>query len=252
MKRILITNDDGINALGIRKLAEALSELGEIFIVAPDVQKSACGHGITMHIPMTVEEKDVPFAKQAWAVGGTPADCVKLGVKELARDIDLVVSGTNMGSNVGNDCFYSGTVSGAAEGLFSGCQAVAFSICSTNPKNYGPSMKYAKKVVKMILDRGLEEGIMLNINIPDIPDEEIQGVRVTTLGQVKYDEGFGNDITNLGGRFYWYTGKAIKLPQKPDSDIQAIRDNCISVTPLQFDITAFDKIDEFKKWELDY
>ena len=252
MKNILITNDDGIQAEGIRTLAEALSEVGTVYVVAPDTQRSACGHGITMHIPMVVKEVEFPFAKKAWTASGTPADCVKLGVKELVDRIDLVVSGTNMGANLGNDCFYSGTVSGAAEGAFCDCPSLAVSICSHQPKHYGPSMKMAKKIAAMALEKGLEPGLVLNVNLPDLPEEEIRGVRVTTLGRVKYEENFSSGISNLGSRFYWYTGNAVKLPQKEGADIQAIRERYVSITPLKFDITDYEKMEEIRSWGIDF
>lgn len=252
MKKILVTNDDGIHAKGIRTLVEALSELAEVYVVAPDIQKSACGHGITMHIPIAVKEEEFPNAKQAWSATGTPADCVKLGVRELVKGVDLVVSGTNMGANVGDDCFYSGTVSGAAEGLFCGYPAIAVSICSHEPENYEPSMQIAKNVVKKVFEKGLDTETMLNINVPDLPASEIKGVRITSLGKVKYIENFASAKANIKGRFYWYTGEVIRLPQHEKSDIQAIRDNCISISPLKFDISDYERMEEFKGWEIEF
>ncbi len=252
MKNILVTNDDGIDAKGIRTLVKALSEIANVYVVAPDTQRSACGHGITMHVPMVVREAEFPGAVKAWATSGTPADCIKLGVKEFVDKVDLVVSGTNMGANVGNDCFYSGTVSGAAEGIFCDCPAVAMSICSHHPKNYEPSMKMAQKVVQTVFEKGLEPGVMLNVNLPDIPAEEIQGVRVTKIGRVSYKEGFKHGISNSGNKFYWYNGEPIKLEQDEDSDIQAIRDKYISISPLRFDITDYASIDDVKKLNIEF
>ena len=252
MKNILITNDDGIQAKGIRTLVDALSEIADIYVVAPDAQRSACGHGITMHIPMVVKEVEFPNAKKAWTASGTPADCVKLGVRELVEKVDLVVSGTNMGANLGNDCFYSGTVSGAAEGIFCDYPSVAVSICSHTPENYEPSQKIARTVVEMVLEKGLAPGTMLNVNVPDIPGSEIKGVRITSLGRVKYEENFSYGISNLGSKFYWYTGKPLRIAQTGDSDIQAIRDKYISISPLKFDITDRERMEEFSNWNIEF
>lgn len=248
MKKILITNDDGYMAKGIGTLAEALSGLGEIYVVAPSQQKSACGHGITLHRPMVVREVEVPFAKRAWSVDGTPADCVKLGIRELVKDVDIVVSGTNMGSNLAEDCFYSGTVAGAAEAVFCGKPAIAVSIAANYPENYEPSMEIARKAVSLVFEKGLEKGTVLNINLPDIPGEEIKGVRITTTGHVSYNEAFKHAESNLGGEFFWYDGTPVKLPQMEGSDILAIREGFISLTPLKFDMTDYDKLDYFKTW----
>ena len=250
MKKILITNDDGIRAKGIESLTEVLSELGEVYVVAPNTEKSACGHGITMRTPMIVEEVQIPYAAKAWTVTGLPADCVKLGIRMLVEDVDLVVSGTNHGANVGEDCFYSGTVAGGIEGIFSGKPSMAVSICSTDPKHFGPSMKIAKKLAKRVLEEGLEEGIMLNVNIPDLPEEEIKGVRVTQLGHVHYAENFRKEQSGYGDWYYWYNGVAEKLPQHPEADVQAIRDKYITVTPIQFDLTAQAYRKEIESWDI--
>ena len=250
MKRILITNDDGIQARGIRALAEVLSEIGEVYVVAPDREKSACGHGITMRIPMVVERVTVPFAREAWMVTGTPTDCVKLGIRELVKDVDLVISGINHGANLGEDCFYSGTVAGAAEGTFAGLPSMAVSVCSTAPENYVPAMRIARRLVRDMIENGLAPGIMLNVNVPDLPQEELGEIRVTQLGHVRYLENFRSALSGYGDRYYWYNGEAVKLPQDPQADIQAIRDGCISVTPLQFDLTDQAYRETLKSWDI--
>ena len=237
MKKILITNDDGIQARGLRALAEVLSDVGEVYVVAPDREKSACGHGITMRTPMVVEKVSIPFAKAAWTVTGTPTDCVKLGLHALVEDVDLVVSGINHGANVGEDCFYSGTVAGAAEAAFNEVPSLAVSVCSTKPENFVPSMRIARRLAKDIMEKGLKEGTMLNVNVPDLPPEELKGIRVTRLGHVRYLENFRSALSGYGDWYYWYNGEVVKMPQDPEADIQAIRDDCITITPLQFDLT---------------
>ncbi len=252
MMNILLTNDDGIHAKGIRTLAKALSEIANVYVVAPETQRSACGHGISIHSTILVREEEFEHAIKAWSISGTPADCVKLGIRELVDSVDLVVSGTNLGANLGNDCFYSGTVSAAAEAVFSDYPAVAVSICSHKPENYEPSMKFAKKVITKVSDEGLPPGTMLNVNLPDLPEEGINGVRVTRMGRVKYDENFKHGKSSFGDSFYWYNGIPIRLNQRPDSDIQAIRDGYISVSLIKFDLTDFENMNRIKEWELTY
>ncbi|MGN0714871.1 MAG: 5'/3'-nucleotidase SurE, partial [Anaerovoracaceae bacterium] len=188
---ILIANDDGIQAEGIRHLAEALSEKGNVYVVAPDTQRSASSHALSIHGRMRAEEvPDFPGAKQAWKLSGTPADCVKLGVEILRRkgiETDIVYAGINHGANLGSDTMYSGTVSAAAEGMFAGYPAVAVSVCSHFPKYFEAACSLAVKV----FDRALEtagKGYLISINTPNLPQEEIKGVRTARLGQMTYDE----------------------------------------------------------------
>ncbi len=247
MYKILVANDDGYNAPGICHLVEALSVLGEVYVVAPRSQKSACGQAITMHHPMLVNEVSLPYAKRAWAVDGFPADCVKLGIREFTKDIDIVVAGINMGSNVGYDTMYSGTVGAAAEAAFCGKPAIAVSICNPKPQHYEAARNIAVRATKLILDNGMDDETMLNINIPDLPIEEIKGERITTLGYIRYEENFKNDETTTGQPFYWYKGVPIRTPQVPSSDIQAIRDGYISITPLHFDIADYKRMEIYKR-----
>ena len=250
---ILVTNDDGIGAQGIQTLVKVLSQLGEVYVCAPDTQKSACGHGITMHTPIMVKERQVPFAKRAWSITGTPADCVKLGVRRLAPQggIHMVFSGINHGANLGNDAFYSGTVGGAAEGVFCGKPAVAVSICSHEPGWFEPAGNIAVLAGKQIMEKGLKEGIMLNINIPNLPPEEIAGVRLTRQGVMQYDELFEIAKSPFGQEYYWYGGNLIRTRQPEDVDVEAIRAKHISITPMAFDLTSRETLEELKDWRLE-
>lgn len=247
MYKILVANDDGYDAPGICNLVEALSEIAEVYVVAPKSQKSACGQAITISHPMMVTEVDVPFAKKAWAVEGFPADCVKLGVREFATDVDLVVAGINMGSNVGYDTMYSGTVGAAAEAAFCGMPSIAVSVCSQNPQHYEAAKAIAVRAADLILKYGMEKETMLNINIPDLPMEEIKGERITKLGYIRYRENFKHDETTMGEPFYWYKGDPIRVEQDPNSDIQAIRDGYISITPLHFDLADYKQMEFYKR-----
>lgn len=249
---ILVTNDDGIQSQGIETLVKYLSQVGDVYVCAPDTQRSACGHGITMHIPITVNEREVPHAKGAWSISGTPADCVKLGVRRLAPKVDMVFSGINHGANLGTDAFYSGTVAGAAEGVFCGYPSVAVSICDHQPKSFDPAGQIAKTMAEKVMEHGLEKGIMLNVNIPNTKAQEIKGVKTTAQGVMQYDELFEIATSPLGQKYYWYGGNLIKTQQPEDVDVEAIRAKYISVTPMQFDLTYKEKLKEIESWNLSF
>lgn len=246
---ILVTNDDGIEALGIQALVLALSKMGDVYVSAPDGQMSACGHGITMHSPLIVKEWEMKGAKEAWRISGTPADCVKVGVKKLAPKIDIVFSGTNHGSNLGTDTFYSGTVGGAVEGVFCGLPAVAVSICSHEPEFFEGAQDIAQLVCRNMMENGLNTGTMLNVNVPNVPKEEILGVKITKLGVMKYDELFKLNKTPFGAQYYWFGGELIKDKQDDDTDIEAIRAKHISITPLHFDLTSYKEMEALNRWK---
>lgn len=251
---ILVTNDDGINAIGIKALVEALKGLGDIYVVAPDSQKSACGHGITIHVPVLVQEVEFEGAEKAWSVSGTPADCVKLGVCELIKgNVDMVFSGINQGANLGTDVLYSGTVSGAVEGILLGVPSVAVSIDTHIGDNFNPAKKITRNICKELMDHQLEPETLLNVNVPYIPEEEIKGVEITPLGIREYVDNFSERKDPRGQLYYWYSG----IPKKngisdEDTDVMAIEKGYISVTPIHFDLTNYKIIDQVKKWGISY
>jgi 5'-nucleotidase len=241
---ILITNDDGIFAEGIIELAKAVSKIANVCVVAPDSQKSAVGHAITMHHPLRVVKTDIGDNIEAYAVSGTPADCIKLGVEVIAKDrnIDLVLSGINNGPNLGTDVIYSGTVSGAIEGLIQDKPSIAISYNEFNiPKEvYTNSCDYIVTIIKDIEDKlDLLDDCILNINIPN---SDIKGYKVTKLGNRKYENSFEERVDPMGRKYYWMGGKLRELPQDLDSDVVAIENGYISITPLYFDLTNYNKI----------
>ena len=248
---ILVTNDDGINARGIRELVEALSEKAKVYVFAPKTQMSACGHGITVRAPIEVMEVDFPNAVKAWTVSGTPADCVKLGLRILNEhnvSVDFVFSGINHGSNLGTDTLYSGTVSGAIEGVINGIPSVALSIHSINPQHFGPSKYMAQQALELATGR-LDEGTVLNINLPDAPIEEVKGVRVTRLGAREYDERFEVEYKGNGVARYVYKGEPVIYTGLPeDIDVIAMQDGYISITPLHYDLTSHKRVEQVKSW----
>jgi 5'-nucleotidase len=237
--QILISNDDGIYAKGIQILAEHLAREGkhQVTVVAPDRQKSASGHAITLHKPLHLEEVKLSSNYAAFKVNGTPADCVKMGIHiVLDRKPDLVISGINAGPNLGTDVVYSGTVSAAAEAAMSGIPAIAVSACGWKDFRY----KEAARCVEHILDRmhaiPFQRGNILNINIPSAK-ETIRGMRITILGERAYSTDYERRLDPLGRPYYWLIGQELTVANAEDTDIEAVHNGYISVTPLRFELT---------------
>lgn len=251
--RILISNDDGVMADGIRVLAQQLAEIGEVYVVAPDRQRSAAGHGITLHKPLFVEEHDFGPGIRAYGLSGTPADCVKFGVSEILQDgkPDIVVSGINSGSNLGNDVTYSGTVSAAIEGSIQGLPAIAVSQCGQEPFDYTGAALFTKKLIQEVMKRGLDPDTILNVNHPPLAPADVLGVRITTLGKRRYHNQYDKRTNPRGVPYYWLAGPLKDLPTSPDSDIRAIQEGYISVSPVHFDFSYRQMIDPLKTWSLE-
>ena len=260
--KLLISNDDGIFAAGIRTLANTLATQGhEVTVVCPDRERSATGHGITMHHPIRAEQVTSVYHQniQAWACSGTPADCVKLALDALLDSTpDCVLSGINHGANLGNDVLYSGTVSAAMEGLLEGVPSLALSLASFSHSNFQPAADYACQLVPKLAQ--LEPPLLLNLNIPPIAQSAIQGVAVTRLGVRRYKDLFEKRIDPRGKTYYWLAGEVIEegnsnIPHTlPNSlsdaqnieimtrfttDVKAIKAGYITVTPLHYDLTAY-------------
>lgn len=250
---ILVTNDDGIDAKGIKALVEALADLGNVYVAAPDKQKSACGHGITIHEPVMVHDFTFEGAKAAWAVSGTPADCVKLGIGMFVPDtIDMVFSGINQGGNLGTDVLYSGTVSGAVEGILLGIPSVAVSVNSHTSKDFDAAKKITRNVCKKMMTKELERETLLNINVPCIPENEIKGVQINKLGIREYSESFQERKDPRGRSYYWYAGVPKNVFGAEETDVSAIEKGYISITPIHFDLTNYRIINEIRDWGIKY
>lgn len=249
---ILITNDDGIYAPGIKALKEALNGLGELIVVAPLAEKSAVGHAITLSDPLRVQEVERDDTFFGYAVNGTPADCVKLGVRCLCpRQPDLVISGINLGPNTATNIIYSGTVSAAAEGSIMGIPAIAVSINSFIQNEFIAAGNIARSVSGQTLTRGLPAGTLLNINVPPLPPEQIKGVRVTRQGKGRYQEDFDKRTDPNRRTYYWLTGKKMLLDQGLDVDDSAVNEGYISVTPIHYELTNQKFLKELSRWNLD-
>ncbi|HOY68644.1 MAG TPA: 5'/3'-nucleotidase SurE [Candidatus Ozemobacteraceae bacterium] len=241
--RILISNDDGIMARGLVALAEALLPLGHIIVVAPNRERSACSHSLTLEQPLRATQVHFPVpVHEAWAVSGTPSDCVKLAIGQLLREPpDIVVSGINKGANMSVDVFYSGTAAAAIEGAFAGFPAFAFSLASYDPAaDFSAAARWAKACLTHVMDRGPEKNIMYNINIPALPDPEIKGVRVTRMGHVRYRESYECRRDPIGRPYYWLNGDPEILDQSPECDVVAVREGFVSLTPIRAELTDFE------------
>ncbi|MEB3223986.1 MAG: 5'/3'-nucleotidase SurE [Candidatus Sericytochromatia bacterium] len=237
--RILVSNDDGITAPGIRALAAALAEDHEVLVVAPDRERSATGHALTLHRPLRAEPYE-PWGRVAgaWAISGTPSDCVKLALGALLDGPpDLVCSGINRGPNLGTDVLYSGTVSAALEAVINDVPAVAFSLATFSDVGYDRAAAFAHHLVGQLAGRPLPPKFLLNVNLPPVQGDAYAGVRVTRLGVRRYLDTFEHRKDPLGRTFYWLAGEAQELGEAADSDVVAVRDNHVSITPIQYDLT---------------
>lgn len=251
---ILVTNDDGIQAEGIRSLVKALDQEADIYVCAPHIQRSAAGHGITVGKPIEVEETDFEYAVKAYSITGTPADCVKIGSKILQNEgikIDMVFSGINLGGNLGTDTLYSGTVSAAIEGSLCGYPSVAVSVNSHAATHFELACELALGACRKGFSH-MDAKTVLNINTPDLPKSEIKGVKYTRLGAREYKEWFRPKTGENGKKQYWYEGDPVIYEGLPDDiDVISMQDGYASITPLQYDMTCYDQIEQVKSWRLE-
>jgi len=246
--KILITNDDGIFAPGIYALWEAMSEIGDLTVVAPDSEKSAVGHAITLTDPIRVQEMNGKNGYSGFAVKGTPADCVKLACRALMKDPpDIVVSGINSGANIGNDIIYSGTVSAATEGTFLGIPSLAISLTSIKGGDMSAAQETSKQVVRKVLKHGLPSGILLNVNIPHIPQNQIKGTRLTRQGNLVFKDKFEKREDPRGKYYYWMSGEHSE-DKEEGTDGFAIKNGYISITPIHHQLTENSFLETLKTW----
>jgi len=249
---ILITNDDGIYSEGIRALYESLRTIGKVTIVAPDAERSAVGHAITLSDPLRVKKVNRGGKFFGYATTGTPADCVKLAIRALLKKKpDLIVSGINLGPNVGYSVLYSGTVSGATEGAILGIPSFAISLATFTNPDYKFAAKFAKKLVKHIIqNKGLPKGTLLNVNIPAVNKKRIKGVRIVKQSEKAIEERFDKREDPRNRIYYWLTGEVVKSDKKEDADIETIRKDYISITPICCDMTNYDFLKTLKTWKV--
>lgn len=246
--KILICNDDGIHAPGISVLHDSLQGQGQLHVVAPDVERSAAGHAITLADPIksTPVEKDGVFFGDA--IGGTPADCVKLAVCALMRDDppDLLLSGINLGSNTGISVIYSGTVSAATEAVVLGIPGVAFSLCTYVDPEWEMAGRVAAEITKQLIANPMPANVLLNINMPNLPYEQLKGFKVTRMGRSRFVEKFHKRLDPRGRTYYWLDGELELQDSGDDVDVHAVRDGYVSITPIHLDLTAYDHLETFR------
>ena len=240
---VLLTNDDGIFARGLAALAEALADLGEVYVVAPDREQNAVGHALTLHRPLRVDR----VGDRRFAVNGTPSDCVNLGVLGLLPCVpSLVVSGINHGSNLGDDVTYSGTVSAAMEGTLLGVPSLAVSLVDPENGSFDEAARVARLTAARVLVEGLPPKTLLNVNIPS---GAVNGIRLTRLGQRVYKEKVVEEVDPRGRTYYWIGAGPPIWEDREATDIAAVRDGYASVTPLHLDLTHYEALRRMGAWE---
>jgi 5'-nucleotidase len=247
-----VTNDDGVYAPGLEALVGALSPLGEVIVVAPDRERSATAHAITLHKPLRVEKVNRNGAFYGHAVSGTPVDCVKLAIVSLlAERPDFVVAGINPGTNVGTNAIYSGTVSAAIEGAMNGVTSLAISIDSVDEPDYAGAAEFAVRFIRTLMANDCPHGMLFNINLPDLPPGEIRGVRITHQGRLMFREEFHERTDPQRRRYYWLGGELPQLDEAEDADSTAVRQGYISVTPIHYDLTDYAAIERVRAWSFE-
>jgi 5'-nucleotidase len=248
---ILLTNDDGIDAPALMPLKQALDQVAETVVFAPDHNWSASGHPKTMHKPLRVDPVTLPDGSSGFSSSGAPPDCVALALLGvIERKPDLIVSGINQGSNLGYDVFYSGTVAAAVEGVISGIPAVAFSFDSFKPVDYSGPASFAARLVQHVEYHGLPAGMFLNVNFPDILWSEVKGVAITRLGRRVYRGELVSRADPRGRPYYWIGGKPLGGVLDRGTDICAVAEGYVSITPVHLDMTAYHFREDLRRWDI--
>ncbi len=244
---ILLSNDDGIRSEGLRSLHNALLDLGEVYVVAPDRERSGASHSLSLHRPLRVEQ----FSPSWFAVDGTPTDCVNLAVNGLLRGRrpQMVVTGINRGGNLGDDMTYSGTVAAAMEGTILGLPSIAISLVARENFDFSSAAWFSRLLVKMVMERGLPPDTLLNVNIPDLPKSQLRGVRITRQGKRLYGDAVVEKVDPRGREYFWIGGDELGWVPADDTDFAAINQGEISVTPLHLDLTNYAAREEMLRWD---
>ena len=251
--KILISNDDGVMAEGIKALTTELSKEHDVYVIAPDRERSAAGHSLTLHTPIRVEELESKFgAKRIWITSGTPGDCVKIGINAILSEEekpDIIISGINHGPNLGSDILYSGTVSCAMEGAMMNYPSIAVSLASmsSEPELFQNVAKFIAKFLHKIDDFKFPPKTILNINVPGLMPEDLAGVAITRLGGKMFTDEYDKRVDPRGKVYYWMAGELIKHCDNDDSDLNALRWNKVSVTPITFEMTLDSAKPELEK-----
>jgi len=248
---ILVTNDDGVSASGIRSLIRIMNDFGDVVVVAPDGPQSGMGHAITIDSTLRCDNIVVDKGPQKeYSCSGTPVDCVKLAVNQLLeRKPDLCVSGINHGSNSSINVIYSGTMSAAIEGALEGIPSIGFSLLDyAHDADFSEAEIHIRKVTQLVLDKGMDIGVCLNVNIPKIKeDQPIKGIKVCRQASANWEEQFEKRVDPKGRTYYWLSGKFVNYDKGKDTDEWALANHYVSIVPVQFDVTAYPSISLLNK-----
>ncbi len=249
---ILVCNDDGVNAPGIRSLIEATRDLGKMIVVAPDKPQSATGHGITINSTLRLNKLESEENFEVYSCSGTPVDCIKLAIyKMLPQKPDIVISGINHGSNASINVIYSGTMSAAVEGSLEGVPSIGFSLLDFDINaDFSASKIIARKITQQVLKAGLPKGVCLNVNIPKLSHNELMGMKICRQAEGNWEEEFEARVDPMGKEYFWLTGTFKNYDSGKDTDIWALENNFVSIVPIQHDLTAYEALDELKNWKL--
>jgi 5'/3'-nucleotidase len=250
-RHILITNDDGIDSDALGPLADALSAVGDVHVIAPERNWSGASHSITLFRPLRCRPTQLRTGHAAFMTDGSPTDCVRLAVLGFLKEKpDLIVSGINRGANLGDDITYSGTVAAAMEGLLSNIPSIAISIGAFGADiDFGPASAFAARLAKNIFERGFISDALLNVNVPALPADRIAGVEVTRLGKRNYRDQLVERLDPYGNPYYWVGGPAVSEEAEEGTDVAAVRAGRISVTPIRLDLTDHDLIAHLAAWD---
>ncbi|WP_369997205.1 5'/3'-nucleotidase SurE [Winogradskyella sp.] len=249
---ILVTNDDGITAPGMRTLISVMRGIGDVVVVAPDGPQSGMGHAITVNDTLYIEKVNIDGKQPEYSCSGTPADCVKLAVREiLDRTPDICVSGINHGSNSSINVIYSGTMSAALEAGIEGIPAIGFSLLDYNwNANFEHCKPYVETITRQVLEHGLPDGVVLNVNLPNLEEKEIKGIKVCRQARANWVEEFDKRTNPMGRDYYWLAGKFVNMDEGEDTDEWALANGYVSLVPVQFDLTAHHTIQNINTWKL--
>ncbi|MBS5860780.1 5'/3'-nucleotidase SurE [bacterium] len=251
--KILISNDDGIAANGIRVLTKELAQEHDVYVIAPDRERSAAGHSLTLHTPLRVEELEaISGARKTWVTTGTPGDCVKIGINAILTEEeqpDIVISGINHGPNLGSDILYSGTVSCAMEGAMMGIPSIAVSLASMHSdyEDFDFTAKFVRGMLKRLKDFNFPQKTLLNVNVPLLDADDIAGIAITELGSRMFTNTYEKRVDPRGKVYYWMAGELTNESADSHSDIAAIRQNKISITPVTYEMTKEEVMTDLEK-----
>ncbi len=249
--KVLLTNDDGIHAPGLMALYQELSGDFDLDIVAPESEMSAVGHAITLTSPLRVQSVHKNGGFFGYGVTGTPADCVKIAVQEIMKNPpDIILSGINLGANVGVNVLYSGTVSAATEGVFLGIRSAAISLSRQQKPDFRFAARFSREIIRFMTENGLKKGTALNVNIPAVPIDKITGVSITRQGMSRHKESYERRIDPRGNVYYWLTGETPVEEDLPHADARALKENKITITPITYDLTCLEEAERLRSCPL--